>query len=214
MKTALAPAKFTFDLDLGQRPRPVRTVDEDAVSALVENARMEAYAAGVRAGEQSTTAQAATALATAAERLANHTVELTAAFDTANRERLAEAADLAFSIARKLAGALIAREPTVEIEALLAECMSTLEGVPHLVVRCHPDLADALRDLAQGQMALSGFTGRLVVMGDPDRKFGDARLEWVDGGLVRDIEAITAAVDAKISDYLAARGAVRQGTQQ
>ena len=44
-------------------------------------------------------------------------------------------------------------------------------------------------------------------MGDPDTKLGDGRLEWVDGGLVRDINAISNEINTRISAYLAARGA-------
>ena len=54
-------------------------------------------------------------------------------------------------------------------------------------------------------MHTSGFAGRLVVMGDPDQRLGDGRLEWVDGGLVRDIGAIAKDIDRKISAYLTAR---------
>lgn len=210
MKTATAPSKFTFDLDLGRRPAKDRVLSEGDLSGLLEDARREGFEAGRRAGEQSTTTQAAQALATAAGLFASRTAELTAAFDAAACEQLGAAADLALQIAKKLAATLIAREPTAEIEALLAECMATLDGVPHLVVRCHPDLADPLRDIADRQMALSGFSGRLVVMGDPDRKLGDARLEWADGGLVRDMDRVIAAVEGKIADYLAAPTAQRQ----
>ena len=52
----------------------------------------------------------------------------------------------------------------------------------------------------------AGFAGRLVVMGDPDIRLGDGRLEWVDGGLVRDSEALAAEIDKQITEYLAALG--------
>lgn len=76
--------------------------------------------------------------------------------------------------------------------------------MPHLVIRCHPDLADAIRDNAIAQMAHSGFSGRLVVMGDPDIRLGDGRLEWVDGGVVRDIAETAGEIDRQIASYLAA----------
>jgi flagellar assembly protein FliH len=47
-----------------------------------------------------------------------------------------------------------------------------------------------------------------VVMGDPDLRLGDGRLEWVDGGLVRDIGAVSKDIDSKISAYLAAKSGV------
>ena len=202
-----SPARFTFDLDLGQRPKSQPPVmPEDLVAQLLRQAREEAHAEGVRDGERNATAMAAQTIASAAATLATRSVEMTAAIDDARKATIAEAVDLAAAIGRKLAAHLIARYPVGEIEALIAECMASLDGVPHLVIRCHPDIAEAVRDVASGHMATSGFAGRLVVMGDPDQRLGDGRLEWVDGGLSRDINTISREIDQRISAYLAARG--------
>ena len=203
------PARFTFDLDLGKRTKPMAppepTMPERLVAELLAQARQEAYAEGVAAGERNATAMAAQTLAAAAGTLATQSAEMAAALDDAAANAQREAVELAASIGRKLALHLLARYPTVELDALIAECMQSLNGVPHLVVRCHPDIADGIRDIATAHMQTSGFAGRLVVMGDPDQRLGDGRLEWVDGGLVRDIGAISKDIDRKISAYLAAR---------
>ncbi|MCR6671740.1 FliH/SctL family protein [Devosia ginsengisoli] len=204
-----APARFTFDLDLGKRTRPTAppepTMPERLVAELLAQAREEAYAEGLAAGERNATSIAAQTLAAAAATLATQSAEMAAALDTAAEQAQREAVELAASIGRKLALHLLARYPTVELDALIAECMQSLNGVPHLVVRCHPDIADGIRDIATAHMQTSGFAGRLVVMGDPEQRLGDGRLEWVDGGLVRDIGAIAKDIDLKISAYLAAR---------
>jgi flagellar assembly protein FliH len=203
------PARFTFDLDLGKRTKPSAppepTMPERLVAELLAQARQEAYAEGLAAGERNATAMAAQTLAAAAGTLATQSAEMAAALDDAAASAQREAVELAASIGRKLALHLLARYPTVELDALIAECMQSLNGVPHLVVRCHPDIADGIRDIATAHMQTSGFAGRLVVMGDPDQRLGDGRLEWVDGGLVRDIGAIAKDIDRKISAYLAAR---------
>lgn len=208
-----SPARFTFDLDLSQRiaqdapapPPPAPGIPEDVVAHLVAQAREEAYAEGMAAGERNATAIAAQTLAAAAGTLATQTAEMAAALDDASAQARREAIELAASIGRKLALHLLARYPTIELDALIAECMQSLGGVPHLVVRCHPSIADGIRDIATAHMQTSGFAGRLVVMGDPDQRLGDGRLEWVDGGLVRDIAAVAKDIDTKISAYLAAR---------
>ena len=194
------PARFTFDLDLEPRsaakrpaPAPVPSIPEDVVAQLIANAREEAYAEGLKAGEQNAASMAAQTIAAAAGTLATQSMES------------AKALDAALSVGRKLALHLLARFPLTELEALIAECLPSLNGVPHLVIRCHPDLADAIRDTATAQMSHSGFTGRLVVMGDPEIRLGDGRLEWVDGGLVRDIADTARQVDHQIATYLAAR---------
>jgi flagellar assembly protein FliH len=201
-----APAKFTFDLDLGRRQERNSLVTETAMASLLEEARREGREAGLAEGERTAVAKAAKAEAAAAESLAVRVAAMAASMDDAKKQAIAEGVELSLSIARKLAGGLIAREPTVEIEQLVAECMATLDGVPHLVIRCEPALADAVRDIATSRMTTSGFTGRLVVLGDPDIAIGDARIEWADGGVVRDIRKLSAEIDAKIASYFAARG--------
>lgn len=203
-----APAKFRFDLDLGGGPqeRAVPKVEESVVAGLVADARTAGFAEGFAAGEQSVSAKAAKQLNAAANALAEQVAAMAASLDDSRRETLADAVGLASSIARKLANTLLAHQPTAEIEALIAECMASLEGVPHLVIRCHSELAEAVREIAQARMATSGFSGRLVVMGDHDMAIGDVRLEWVDGGLVRNMDAISQQIDARIASFLAARG--------
>lgn len=215
-----ALARFTFDLDLAQRPRTSAAsaeaetivvpdpigVPEDVVAQLVDQAREDAYAEGVAAGERNASSMAAQTIAAAAGTLAAHTARMSVALDDAIMLHRREAVSLAKSVGQKLATHLIASRPTTELEALIAECLPSLSGVPHLVIRCHPDLADALRALASEQITSSGFAGRLVVMGDPDIRLGDGRIEWVDGGLVRDADELSAEIDRQITQYLAALG--------
>lgn len=211
-----ALARFTFDLDLAShtmqasapveefRPEPVG-VPEEVVARLVREAREEGYAEGLVAGESNATTVATQTIAAAAGMLAAHAASMTAALDEARMENHEAAVDLAVSVGRKLAFHLIAREPARELEALIAECMPSLSGVPHLVIRCHPDLADQIRDIATAQIATSGYAGRLVVMGEPDIRLGDGRLEWVDGGLIRDTGALETDINETIAQYLAAK---------
>ncbi|MDC9825213.1 FliH/SctL family protein [Devosia sp. ZB163] len=209
-----SPARFTFDLDLGRNEDSHSMVPETAMVELLAAARAEGVAAGRAEGERTALANAAKAQAAAAEALGSRVAAMAAAMDDARKQAVADGVELSLSIARKLAGGLIAREPTVEIETLVAECMATLDGVPHLVIRCEPMLADAVRDIATGKMTTSGFTGRLVVLGDPDVAIGDARIEWADGGVVRDIRKLSTEIDLKIAEYFAARGIRNQETEQ
>ncbi len=201
-----SPARFNFDLDLGTPRNHSAVISESAMAGLIAAAREEARAAGIAEGERGAAARAAKQLAAAADRLADQAAAMAAASDDALKQTVADGVKLALVSARRLAGGLIAREPVAEIEALLTECLSTLDGVPHLVVRCHPELAEAVRDMATARIQTSGFTGRLVVLGEPELALGDARIEWADGGIVRDINAISARIDAAVANYFAARG--------
>lgn len=211
-----ALARFTFDLDLADRPILAQSaapelpaeppgIPEDVVERLVREAREEGYAEGLVAGEGNATSMASQTIAVAAGTLAAQAASMTGTLDEARAESHEQAVGLAVSVGRKLAAHLIGREPTAELEALIAECMPSLSGVPHLVIRCHPDLADQIRDIASAQIAGSGYAGRLVVMGEPDIRLGDGRLEWVDGGLIRDSHQLDTEINETIAAYLAAK---------
>ena len=203
--TAAAPAKFRFDLDLGHREERSSVLSDGALAQLVNAARTEGFQQGLGEGERTATVRAAERLAAAAEQLANHTAALNATLDDNRHQTLSEAVDLAATIASKLARHLLASQPTAEIEALIAECLASLDNVPHLVIRCAPDLAEAVREIAMARITTSGFAGRLVVLGDPEQGLGDAKLEWVDGGIVRERAALEAEIDDRIAAFLAAR---------
>ncbi|MBK8085381.1 MAG: flagellar assembly protein FliH [Devosia sp.] len=208
------PARFTFDLDLGRHHERNAMVSESAMSEMLAAARKEGEIAGFAAGEQSATARAAKQLTAAAEQLANKAAAMAASIDDARKQAIAESVTLANAIARKLAATLVAREPTAEIEALIVDCLASLNAVPHLVIRCRPELADAVRDIATQRIAASGFSGRLVVLGDPEIALGDARLEWADGGLARDVAHLGGEIDERIAEYFAARGIASTGPRE
>jgi flagellar assembly protein FliH len=62
------------------------------------------------------------------------------------------------------------------------------------VVRVHDSLVEEAEALVKRLARERGYEGRLVVLGDPDMAAGDARIEWADGGIVRERARIEAAV--------------------
>jgi flagellar assembly protein FliH len=215
------PARYLFDLDLGEElghvirhvqpdaeeiaPPPVPSIPEDLVAQLIADAKQEAFAEGVAQGERNAADTAAQTLAALGTTLATQVGLYAQALDEAILRHQSDAATLALAVGKKLALHLIARYPTIELEALIAECLEGLGEVPHLVVRCHPEMADAIRESATQHVNTTGFAGRLLIMGDEDIRLGDGRMEWVNGGVVRDIAATSSQMDRQISDYLAAR---------
>ena len=80
-----------------------------------------------------------------------------------------------------------------------------LRGVPHLVVRVNAALVEAVEAHVQRIARERGYEGRLVVMGEPDIAPGDGRIEWADGGIVREQAHIEAAVDHAVAGALGVR---------
>ena len=51
----------------------------------------------------------------------------------------------------------------------------------------------------------SGFQGRLVILAEPDIATGDCRIEWADGGVVRERTATDAKISELVGRYIASR---------
>ncbi|MCC2112819.1 MAG: flagellar assembly protein FliH [Hyphomicrobiales bacterium] len=204
-----SPAKFLFDTDFGaperdeEEERPV--VDLADHEAALEAAEARGRAAGFEDGRSAVEAEAARAQAAAAERLANAAEALLSAVDTERRANERLALELAMTVARKLAPALIALEPLKEVEALIEECLGPLRQTPHLVIRIGEAHVEPLRELVDRLAYEKGFEGRLVILGEPEIADGDCRIEWADGGIVRDGEETAGRIEMVLERYLAAR---------
>ncbi len=193
--------KFTFDRDFRSG-----TNGRAAVSARAEE---DAYARGLADGQAMTGQAVAARLAATLERLEELARALMA--ETARQAEAAErdAAALALAFARKLAGAMLAREPLGPLEDAARECFRHLRGVPHLVVRVSEALVEEADAALRRIGAERGFEGRIVVLGEPDLAPGDARLEWADGGMARDGAGLDATLAAAIARVLAGQSDTR-----
>ena len=211
-----APAKFLFDTDFAapavapqpdDAPYAEPKIDPDLHRKQVEAARKTGFKEGEAAGRASAEAQAADQLAKEAERIATAVSNLMDALDADRANFEQKAADLALQAASKLAGDLIEAEPTAQIEAVLAECLSPLRRAPHLVIRLNEADADGLKPQAEQLAAERGFEGRLVILGEPEIPRGDCRIEWADGGLVLDREQTRKKIDQAVAAYFENRNA-------
>ncbi len=217
-----APARFLFDLDFSRPepppapPEPERpTIDlEQHLAQLVqveERSRAEAFAEGREEGYAAGRTDAA---ARAAERLADAAAALVGTartlLSTLDADRLAieeRAVELAVEAARRLAAHLIDREPLAEVRALLAECLGPLRKAPHLVVRLDAADAAALEPEVARIARETGFEGRIVILGEDDLPRGDCRIEWADGGIVRDSNAVAEEIGATVARWIEGRRA-------
>jgi flagellar assembly protein FliH len=192
-------ARFLFDRDF-RNPAP----DQKQAAAMAD-AEARGYMRGLADGQRQAEAEAQARLADAQARLADALSRLAAAAGTlletldahqAETERVS--LDLALTLARKLAGEALARDPLGPIGEAAAQAFQHLRGVPHLVVRVNDALVEAVDALVHRMARERGFDGRLVTLGDPTLPPGDARLEWADGGVVRDQARIEQAVAAAL----------------
>jgi flagellar assembly protein FliH len=200
-----APAKFLFNDDFANAAPGKPTVAVAEHAAKLRDAEAVGYARGLAAAKEEAKADAAQRTTTALERIGAALTALGAKLSAVEQRLESEAVEVALEVGRKLAPALIAREPFAEISALASGCFQHLVAAPHVVVR----LNEALQGIAQKHLEDvvhgCGFTGRLVVLAEPEIAPGDCRIEWADGGVSRDRAAIVKAVDDAVARYVHAR---------
>ncbi len=200
-----ATAKYLFDEDFASGEKPTITMVEHERRRA--DAESQAYRSGFTAGEEQAQQEAAQRIAAALAVIADGLGRLDAALTSIETRLETEAVEVAVAVAAKLAPALIAREPYAEISALATECFHHLVSTPHVAVRVGADIYDTAKEKIEEIAHTRGFEGRLAVMSDESLAPGDCRIEWADGGVIRDQSATASAIDEMVGRYISARNA-------
>lgn len=194
--------KFLFDTAFasGKAPREQKPKPQFTEADLAA-ARGEGQQAGFEMGREQAMRDVARRAAEALEAVAGQLSRIDEAQAGAAAEIRTDAARLALAIAAKLAPSLIARRPLAEIEAVVADCLAQLPTEPRVVVRVAEPLVQPLAERIDDLVRRSGFSGAVVLLGEPGLALGDARVEWADGGAERSLARILGAVDEAVERF-------------
>ena len=202
----VARAKYLFDQDFAPEAKSAeKPLSPAELAVKLGEAESKGFADGFAAAEKEGTAVATRRMAVAFEQIGDTLDRLARGLAAVEGRLEAEAVELAAAIARKLAPELVSREPFVEIAALATDCLKHLSTAPHVVVRVndavHETAKAKLDEIARGR----GFEGRLMVLADPEIAVGDCKIEWADGGVVRNAAKTDLVISNAIGRYLGAR---------
>jgi len=210
--------KFTFDNDFDRPakpaaakpevvaeplPPPPPTFSEQEMADAVAAARKAGLAEGIAQGRAETAADTERRIANGLGAIGNHLGSIDKQVRAVADGLTQNTVELSVAIARQLFPALLKRDGTAEIEALLVECLQVLRTEPAFTIRVPAEQADVLSERVQSVAASRGYEGRLTVLGDEALKLGDCRIEWAQGGMIRDREQIWSAIESAIEQALA-----------
>jgi flagellar assembly protein FliH len=194
-----AASKFTFDTEFrdsgdvisrAAHARRKQTLTTEELESLCASAREDGAASSqVRASEDINRTVAALM------------ISLRAALDQSHAEIeqiRAEATELAFAAAKKIAPKALAALPAGDVEAALRSAMHQAIGEPRVTLRAAPEVATVLEPRIADIAHEEGFEGRVMIAADATIKGADCRIEWRGGGSERSEAAIEAALDALI----------------
>jgi flagellar assembly protein FliH len=200
-----APAKFLFDQDFAATAEVKPSIPLALHEASLLDADSSGYQRGFAAARAQILAEAEQRTAAAMERVATTLEGVVRGLSGVEAKLETEAVDVAVAVAKKLAAALIEREPLAEISALAMDCFRHLVTAPHVVVRVndaqHASVGKPIEEMVRSR----GLSGHLIVLAEADIQTGDCRIEWADGGVNRDRGATEAAIDEAVTRYVKAR---------
>jgi flagellar assembly protein FliH len=202
-----ATAKYLFDEDFATGEKPTITVVEAERRRV--DAESQAHRKGFAAGQAQAQGEASQRIAAALTVIADGLDRISRALAGIEARLETEAVEVAVAVAGKLAPELIAREPFAEISALATECFRHLVTTPHIVVRIGADIYETAKTKLEEIARARGFEGRLAVISDEAMRPGDCRIEWADGGLIRDEAATLTMINDVVARYVAARTAAQ-----
>jgi flagellar assembly protein FliH len=204
------PAKFLFDLDFAAPGDGQEADKEPGFSAAemaqqVADAEARGYRHGFDAAQREAKIENDRRTALAFEQIVTSINAIAGKFANIETRMETEAVDVAVAVARKLCTELIANEPLTEVMALVSDCFQHLTATPHIVVRINDQLCDSAREHIDALAKRCGFEGRLVILAEPDIPTGDCKIEWADGGVLRERSTIEAKVNELVGRYMASR---------
>ena len=206
-----AVKKFLFDLDFGvvEKPSPGEESEElkereeepeEEIPTFSEEemarSREEGMAMGREAGIKEATGATERRIQDTLQALQGRITELFAIQKEANEAAARDAVLIAAAMARKALPDLNRRNALGEVELLVRRAMETVIDQGRFTVRINGELRRPLAEKIRGMVAGMEFEDRLSVIADDGVKIGDCLIDWGDGGINRNFDAILKDVDA------------------
>lgn len=196
----MTAVKFTFDDDFDGHGSSMS-------QRKLEDMRREAYDAG--------RAEALAGLEQNCEVMLRNLASAAQTLTTRHHEQITlmnkETAKLAYSIIEKLAPATAANTPLSEIELLVENCLKNSPLEPRLVIRVDDGLLPLLQDKIKDLQKNSEYPGQIVLIAEQMTHVSDCRVEWANGGVERDFDALMKTIGETVQMFIDAPETVNNG---
>ncbi|WP_068315350.1 FliH/SctL family protein [Polycladidibacter hongkongensis] len=215
------PTRFLFETDFAT-PADVRAMEREEVApepvitlgehkAALAAAEAAAFERGLAQAQEQAQSVQQMESQLAQQRREDVLRDVLAKLDGALAQQEKRAVRLGLMAAHKFCQKLIAREPLGEVKAVLADCLAPLRKTPSMVIEVPLADSAALEEELDALMTRGGFEGRIKVVGSETAQRGDFRIEWPEGGIIREQSALARQLDEVMETYFAAKQAGAAG---
>ncbi len=204
--------KFLFDLDftvvekpvpgeeLEKQEEPEEKEPEEEIPTFSEEemarTREEGMAMGRETGIKEATDATERRIQDTLQAMQGRITELFAIQKEANEAVAHDAILIAAAMAQKALPDLNRRNALGEVELLVERAIETVIDQGRFTVRVNGELREPLAEKIRDMVAGREFEDRLSVIADDDVEIGDCLIDWGDGGVNRNFNAILKNVDA------------------
>ena len=204
-----ASSKFLFDTEFSGQShvRKKAAVEPEAPPAVYteedkERLCAEAYQSGLMSGKQEALGGVEASTAEVLNVMGSQLQQIAQSHSSQIDNIRCEAASLALAIAKKLAPALIARQPEAEVLKMVEGCLEDLHDEPRIVLRASEPVCDALADRISDLTQASGFQGKVILLPDDTKTNSDCRIEWADGGVERELSDTLVKLEEIVNRFI------------
>lgn len=186
--------KFMFERsfdDAAARAMPARerrpvTLTPEQFDAL----KKEQHDAGFAAGQAASAEAQARHLGAAVTRIGDQIGRLLEQTEAERQQKETRVREAVLAIARKVLPDFNQRNGLQEIEAVVAGIIGEMTNEPRLVVRVNEGQFDSIDASLKEVTEKQGYAGKIVLLADAEIHPDDCRVEWADGGVERNFEAL------------------------
>jgi flagellar assembly protein FliH len=180
----------SFEGDVGQKApvrerRPVTLTPEQ-----FDTLKKDSYDSGFAAGSKASSQSQAQHLNTVVTRIAEHVGHLLQQTEDERQQKETLMREAVLAVARKILPDFNRRHGLQEIEAIVAGVIGEMASEPRLVMRVNEGQFDSIDASLKSVTEKQGYTGKIVLLADAAVSADDCRIEWADGGIERNLEAL------------------------
>ncbi len=169
--------KYAFDTEFAPDGAIVKAAPQRLSPEEVEAACNAAY----ERGKQDAVAQAERQTAAALQALADAASAVLHRLDAESQAMRAEAANVAFAAARKIADAALEAFGDERAAAAIEASMDALRHQPRLLVKLSPEACDKLKPRIEEMCETHAYAGAVLVRPQEGLRAGEVSIDWSDG---------------------------------
>ncbi|HYD87764.1 MAG TPA: hypothetical protein VEA80_09830 [Vitreimonas sp.] len=192
--------RYAFDTEFAPDGAIVSAAPKPLSADEVEAERAAAY----KRGSQDATAQSEREAAAALQALAGAASAILTRLDAESRSMREEAARIALTAARKIAGAALDAYGAERAAAAVEAAMDTLRHQPRLLVKLSPEAAETLKPRIDEMAQTHAYAGAVLVRAQTGMRAGEVSIDWSDGVVTLDPEEAAQRIQALVEAALAA----------